>query len=108
MYAGIYQYVHPYCPRHNHNRNITHHITQHNTHSTTHTAQHAITKHSQGITFVTNAHVGRNVDIKNLLSGADAIVLAAGATKPRDLKVDGRCVCVYVGGWVACRTFVSL
>lgn len=46
---------------------------------------------TQGVTFVTSAHVGRNVDIKDLLAGADAIVLAAGATKPRDLAVEGRC-----------------
>lgn len=50
---------------------------------------------TQGVTFVTNAHVGRNVDIKDLLAGADAIVLAAGATKPRDLSVEGRYVLVH-------------
>lgn len=37
-----------------------------------------------------NAHVGRNVDLKELHKGTDAVVLAAGATKPRDLPIEGR------------------
>ena len=37
-----------------------------------------------------NAHVGQNVDLKELQSASDAIVLAAGATKPRNLPIDGR------------------
>ena len=37
-----------------------------------------------------NAHVGQNVDLKKLQSATDAIVLAAGATKPRNLPIDGR------------------
>ena len=45
----------------------------------------------EGVTFVTNAHVGRNVDIRAIRDSADAVVLAAGATKPRDLPIEGRC-----------------
>ena len=40
--------------------------------------------------FVVNAHVGQNVDLKELQAASDAVVLAAGATKPRDLPIDGR------------------
>ena len=37
-----------------------------------------------------NAHVGHNVDLKELQAASDAVVLAAGATKPRDLPIEGR------------------
>lgn len=37
-----------------------------------------------------NAHVGQNVDLKQLQESTDAVVLAAGATKPRNLPIDGR------------------
>ena len=37
-----------------------------------------------------NAHVGKNVDIKDLKAESDAVLLAAGATKPRDLPIPGR------------------
>ncbi|PQO32056.1 glutamate synthase subunit beta [Bremerella cremea] len=43
-----------------------------------------------GIKFVTNAHVGVNLDIAELKEKNDAIVLAVGATKPRDLPIPGR------------------
>ena len=36
------------------------------------------------------AHVGEGVDPAEMLSSYDAVVLAAGATKPRDLPVEGR------------------
>jgi glutamate synthase (NADPH/NADH) len=45
---------------------------------------------AEGIKFVTNASVGKEVDIKSLRSESDAIILAAGATKPRDLPITGR------------------
>ena len=45
---------------------------------------------AEGIGFVTNAHVGVNVDAQKLRSEYDAIVLAAGATRPRDLPLPGR------------------
>ncbi len=44
----------------------------------------------EGIEFVTNAHVGVNVDIKELYEKSDALLLACGATKPRDLPIPGR------------------
>ena len=45
---------------------------------------------AEGIEFVTGAHVGVNVDVKELRENNDAIILAAGATKPRDLPIPGR------------------
>lgn len=45
---------------------------------------------AEGVKFVTSAAVGRDVDIKKLKNESDAIILAAGATKPRDLPIDGR------------------
>lgn len=45
----------------------------------------------EGIKFVVNAHVGRNADMVAIRESADAVVLAAGATKPRDLPIEGRC-----------------
>ncbi|KAL4529823.1 hypothetical protein Ndes2526A_g04578 [Nannochloris sp. 'desiccata'] len=44
----------------------------------------------EGVTFVTEAHVGKGVDIKSIRAATDAVVLAAGATKPRDLPIEGR------------------
>jgi glutamate synthase (NADPH/NADH) small chain len=43
-----------------------------------------------GIEFVTNADVGNSVDAKQLLASNDAMVLATGATVPRDLPIPGR------------------
>ena len=44
----------------------------------------------QGINFVTNTEVGVTVALAELSSQFDAVVLCAGATKPRDLSVEGR------------------
>jgi glutamate synthase (NADPH/NADH) small chain len=44
----------------------------------------------EGVEFRPNAHVGGNVGALELLDGFDAVVLAAGAEKPRDLPVPGR------------------
>jgi glutamate synthase (NADPH/NADH) small chain len=44
----------------------------------------------EGIRFVCNAHVGKNVDVEHLRRDFDAIVLCGGSTKPRDLNVPGR------------------
>ena len=44
----------------------------------------------EGVEFVTNADVGRNVDIKDLMQDNDALLLATGATSPRDLPIPGR------------------
>ena len=45
---------------------------------------------AEGVKFVVNAHVGKNVDMKDLRAHSDAVLLAAGATKPRDLPIPGR------------------
>lgn len=44
----------------------------------------------EGVKFVTNASVGKDVDVKLLKAESDAVILAAGATKPRDLPIEGR------------------
>mmetsp|Transcript_2080 Transcript_2080/g.2635 ORF Transcript_2080/g.2635 Transcript_2080/m.2635 type:complete len:589 (+) Transcript_2080:236-2002(+) len=44
----------------------------------------------EGIEFVTNADIGKNVDVNELRANYDALVLTVGATKPRDLPVPGR------------------
>ncbi|WP_026890906.1 glutamate synthase subunit beta [Lacrimispora aerotolerans] len=44
----------------------------------------------EGITFVTGADVGKNHKVKDLLKDFDRIILACGASNPRDLKVPGR------------------
>src|SRR5690606_30790368 len=43
-----------------------------------------------GIEFVTNADVGRNIDPAELRAKHDAVLLATGSTRPRDLPVPGR------------------
>jgi NADPH-dependent glutamate synthase beta subunit-like oxidoreductase len=43
----------------------------------------------EGVRFVTGAHVGKNVDVKAINASSDALMLAAGATKPRDLPIEG-------------------
>ncbi|TDJ47592.1 MAG: glutamate synthase subunit beta [Gammaproteobacteria bacterium] len=45
---------------------------------------------AEGIHFVTGADVGRNVDPQQLIAGHDALLLATGATVPRDLPLPGR------------------
>ncbi|UUO07287.1 glutamate synthase subunit beta [Blastopirellula sp. J2-11] len=45
---------------------------------------------AEGIEFVTNAHIGVNVEMADLRKDNDAVVLAVGATKPRDLPIPGR------------------
>jgi glutamate synthase (NADPH) small chain len=45
---------------------------------------------AEGVTFVTNAHVGVNVPVETLTEHYDAILLAGGAEHPRDLKIPGR------------------
>jgi glutamate synthase (NADPH/NADH) small chain len=44
----------------------------------------------EGIQFVCNTEVGKNYPAEKLLKGFDAIILATGATKPRDLAIPGR------------------
>jgi glutamate synthase (NADPH) small chain len=45
---------------------------------------------AEGVTFVTNAHVGVNVPIETLTDEYDAVLLTGGAEKPRDLPIPGR------------------
>ncbi|MGC6444215.1 MAG: glutamate synthase subunit beta [Rubripirellula sp.] len=45
---------------------------------------------AEGVEFITNANVGENVDAKQLKEDHDAILLACGATKPRDLPIANR------------------
>jgi NAD(P)H-dependent glutamate synthase small subunit len=45
---------------------------------------------AEGVKFVTNAHVGVTIEMGKLKRESDAIVLACGATRPRDLAIEGR------------------
>ena len=45
---------------------------------------------AEGVRFVTNCHVGKSMKAAELVSLFDAVVLAGGAEKPRDLPVTGR------------------
>jgi glutamate synthase (NADPH/NADH) small chain len=45
---------------------------------------------AEGVTFVTSTEVGVNYPAKKLLNEFDAAVLCTGATRPRDLPVEGR------------------
>ncbi|MEO6788370.1 MAG: glutamate synthase small subunit [Chthoniobacteraceae bacterium] len=45
---------------------------------------------SEGIKFVCNTEVGKNLAAEKLLAESDAVILATGATKPRDLPIEGR------------------
>ena len=44
----------------------------------------------EGVKFVCNCEVGKDVTAKQLMDDFDAVVLCTGATKPRDLPIDGR------------------
>jgi glutamate synthase (NADPH/NADH) small chain len=45
---------------------------------------------AEGIAFVTNCEVGKDYPADKLLKQFDAVVLCGGATKPRDLPIEGR------------------
>jgi glutamate synthase (NADPH/NADH) small chain len=45
---------------------------------------------AEGVKFVPNTEIGKNYPAKQLLEESHVVVLATGATKPRDLKVEGR------------------
>ncbi|PHR94735.1 MAG: glutamate synthase [Blastopirellula sp.] len=45
---------------------------------------------AEGIEFVTNANIGVDIEISDLREKNDAVILAVGATKPRDLPIPGR------------------
>jgi glutamate synthase (NADPH/NADH) small chain len=45
---------------------------------------------AEGVKFVCNTEVGKDLPAEKLMRDYDAIVLATGATKPRDLAIEGR------------------
>ncbi|KAI0093569.1 NADPH-dependent glutamate synthase [Irpex rosettiformis] len=45
---------------------------------------------AEGVTFVPNAHVGRDIDVNEIRAQNDAVVICTGATWPRDLKIPNR------------------
>jgi glutamate synthase (NADPH) small chain len=45
---------------------------------------------AEGVTFVTNCHVGVDLPVRALRDGCDAIVLCGGATQARNLPIEGR------------------
>ena len=56
-----------------------------------HVVQRRIDKMAaEGVTFLTGQNVGANVDPQTLVSQFDAVLLACGSTKPRDLPIPGR------------------
>jgi len=44
----------------------------------------------EGVTFVTSSEVGKDISMNRIYDDFDSVVLATGATVPRDLPVDGR------------------
>lgn len=45
---------------------------------------------AEGVTFVCNTEIGKDLPVENLLKDFDAVVLCTGATKPRNLEIEGR------------------
>jgi glutamate synthase (NADPH/NADH) small chain len=45
---------------------------------------------AEGVVFKVNCEVGKTIPAQTLLDGFDAVVVCTGATKPRDLPVEGR------------------
>ena len=45
---------------------------------------------AEGVEFRVNSHIGVNISVERLVADFDAVVLAAGCEKPRDLTVPGR------------------
>ncbi len=44
----------------------------------------------EGIQFIVNSDVGKNVKAQDLINGYDCVILACGASEPRDIKAAGR------------------
>ena len=44
----------------------------------------------EGIDFVVSTEIGKDLPAKQLLEDFDSVVLCCGATKPRDLPIEGR------------------
>lgn len=45
---------------------------------------------AEGVKFITNADIGKNYEVSKLLGGFDRVILACGASNPRDIKAPGR------------------
>jgi glutamate synthase (NADPH/NADH) small chain len=45
---------------------------------------------AEGVTFVINTEVGKDLPASQLMTEFDAVVLCGGATRPRDIRVEGR------------------
>jgi glutamate synthase (NADPH/NADH) small chain len=45
---------------------------------------------AEGVTFVCNTEIGKDLSAEQLLNEFDAVVLCTGATRPRDLPIEGR------------------
>ena len=45
---------------------------------------------AEGVKFVCNTEIGKDLPAEELLKSFDAVVLCTGATKPRDLSIEGR------------------
>lgn len=45
---------------------------------------------AEGIEFVTNTEIGKDIQAKQLVDDFDAVVLCGGATKPREVAIEGR------------------
>jgi len=45
---------------------------------------------AEGITFITNTEVGKDISAKEINEQYDAVAITTGATKPRDLPIEGR------------------
>jgi glutamate synthase (NADPH) small chain len=45
---------------------------------------------AEGVTFVCNTEIGKDLPVEQLLKEFDSVILCTGATKPRDLPVEGR------------------
>ncbi len=55
-----------------------------------HIERRVVQMEAEGVTFHYNAHVGVNIDAGKLVAEYDAVVLAGGAEKGRDLPIPGR------------------
>lgn len=44
---------------------------------------------AEGITFITNTEIGKDIPAKQLVDEFDAVVLCGGATKPREFNIEG-------------------
>ena len=45
---------------------------------------------AEGVNFITSTEIGKDISAKELVDKFDAVVLCGGATKPRDLPIEGR------------------